>query len=259
MPLVRGRSNPLRNSIDRRWAYIGLGALASLGLHALLIGSVVFGTARHERISSNPQGAGTSGVVSSAEPIMTLILITEPSEHSTSAPPEEIPSRGPMPADLPIQIASSDSLPSTENTKIAEPDEKEASLHESAGDPAGRALLFGRYMGQIEARIERAWERPRSPVDDVLFRCQVQILQGPSGDVKEVTIESCNGDAQWQQSLVDAIQSASPLPAPPDPSVFADGLNLSFESEAYRPGGSAQGFEPAKMDEAAHSAPFLGR
>jgi hypothetical protein len=73
----------------------------------------------------------------------------------------------------------------------------------------------------------------------------VQINQNPHGDVAEVTLRSCNGDTRWQLSLVAAIQSASPLPAPPDPSLFAGQLMLNFDASAYQARGNEQGFEPA--------------
>lgn len=43
---------------------------------------------------------------------------------------------------------------------------------------------------------------------------------------------------------MSAIRTASPLPAPPDASVYADRLSLSFESEGFQLDGSTQGFEP---------------
>ena len=62
--------------------------------------------------------------------------------------------------------------------------------------------------------------------------------------MKEVTLKQCNGDARWQLSLVHAIESASPLPAPPDPAVFAASLTLEMRSEPYDPGRNGDGFEP---------------
>jgi hypothetical protein len=44
-------------------------------------------------------------------------------------------------------------------------------------------------------------------------------------------------------ALVRAIQSASPLPAPPDPKVFSPNLTLDFRSQPFSPGMEADGFE----------------
>jgi hypothetical protein len=44
-------------------------------------------------------------------------------------------------------------------------------------------------------------------------------------------------------SLVRAIQRASPLPAPPTPTVFTNALTLSFEAKAYGPGAREDEYE----------------
>lgn len=133
----------------------------------------------------------------------------------------------------------------------------EASL--TAGDPARQSMLFGRYTGQIDARIQRAWRRPRSAIDGPFasgsdggaaaradtFQCQARIVQEASGNVKEIELIQCNGSPEWQLSLVRAIQLASPLPAPPDPSVFTNVLTLAFEAKAYVPGYREDEYEPA--------------
>lgn len=113
-------------------------------------------------------------------------------------------------------------------------------------DGAERAALFQRYTGQIQARIERAWMRPRTGFEAGLFNCRVQIVQDRHGNVVETTLQRCNGAPAWQGSLVQAIQTASPLPAPPDPEVFADALTLEFTSAQYQAGGDEEGFEPER-------------
>jgi TonB-like protein len=116
----------------------------------------------------------------------------------------------------------------------------------SPAEDAAESVLFGRYMGQVSARIERAWLRPRTPVGDPLFSCQVRIEQETSGSVREVTLVHCNGSARWQLSLVQAIQAASPLPAPPDPAVFKRTLALHFQSPAYSSSEAQELYEPGE-------------
>jgi outer membrane biosynthesis protein TonB len=118
----------------------------------------------------------------------------------------------------------------------------EAAGDGSESDP-GRVLMFGRYVGQISARIERAWIKPRAPIAEGQFACRARILQNTDGGVQEIELEGCNGDPAWQLSLVHAIQSASPLPAPPDPSVFARTLRIPFKADPFVTGGSPDGFE----------------
>jgi hypothetical protein len=114
----------------------------------------------------------------------------------------------------------------------------------AAGDENLAAHLYGMYVGQINARIERAWLKPRTSPGADRFVCRVQVLQSPSGDVRKITLLDCNGDARWKSSLVRAIQTASPLPAPPDPRVFRMHIALQFASAAFVAGGSGEGFEP---------------
>ncbi len=63
----------------------------------------------------------------------------------------------------------------------------------------------------------------------------------------DVTIGGCSQDSRWRASLVEAVRSASPLPAPPDHRVFRRSVALAFASAAFVPGGSTQGFEPETL------------
>ena len=239
----RGRPRPRLRQVLRS-AAAGSGSIL---LHALIVGSIMLGTASRKVHQPNKEGAGASATASLAEPVMTMIVIHDPGEtdHSNDLP-EPVASRGFAPSDLPIQIASPDALPAAAFMPIEDLTDEQSPTAEATGDTQGRALMFGRYMGQITARIERAWVRPRDAIGDPLFRCRVQIAQSKRGDVKQVELVGCNGNPAWQASLAAAIQSASPLPAPPDPSVFADSLTLTFDAVPYREGGDGQGYEPEK-------------
>ena len=103
-------------------------------------------------------------------------------------------------------------------------------------DAAERAALYGRYLGQIAARVERAWLRPRSSVGDSSFTCTARVRQGSDGHVIEVELQHCNGDVRWQLSVVQAIVYASPFPAPPDARVFTRSVTVELEAEPYRAG-----------------------
>lgn len=126
-----------------------------------------------------------------------------------------------------------------------------------SGDTAAQAAMFGRYTGQIDARIERAWRRPRTAIatgrsfpsssarspSPEIFDCQVRILQDTEGRVQEVDLLRCNGTVAWQQSLVTAILTSSPLPAPPAPNVFTSSLVMRFRALPYAPDRSADDYE----------------
>jgi hypothetical protein len=124
-------------------------------------------------------------------------------------------------------------------------------------DAVRLSKMYGRYIGQISSRIERAWMRPRTPIGAATFSCQVRIIQDAIGSVMEVSLVKCNGDVRWQLSLVQAIQSASPLPAPPDPDVFTRTVHLAFNAEPYSTSESPDQYEPeaaARVVQAAQDA-----
>jgi TonB C terminal len=148
--------------------------------------------------------------------------------ESTILAPVAAPDLGPPPA----LVQSDDSE-----------DEQRFANTVGESDP-GSALMLGRYVGQITARVQRAWIRPRIPITSKLFVCRVRIVQDRGRNVMEIELARCNGDIRWQTSLVAAIQSASPLPAPPDPDVFSRTLTIEFTAEPYAPGKDAGGFEP---------------
>ncbi|MGH8268553.1 MAG: TonB C-terminal domain-containing protein, partial [Steroidobacteraceae bacterium] len=121
----------------------------------------------------------------------------------------------------------------------------------AAGDRAALAAMAGRYVGQIDARIERAWLRPRTAIGAPAFLCRVRITQDRGGNVLGVGVERCNGTRRWQRSLIAAIETASPLPAPPDPHVFASVVHLGFRALPYTPGSPPGEYEPERLAQAA--------
>ena len=107
--------------------------------------------------------------------------------------------------------------------------EKELSRQLAAEDhrqSAETAGLLGRYVGELQARVERAWIRPPTAVHGL--HCVVRVSQVPGGVVTNVKIADCNADSAVQQSITLAVYRASPLPAPPDASLFERNLTLIF-------------------------------
>lgn len=179
------------------------------------------------------QGPGSIAIVSDQDPVMTLILIDEPRPPRAETPPptiDDLASRGFTPDIRLIKLLSPTAdLPSDDSqTRAATTNSPSSSL-----DPVLRGVLFGRYVGQVNARIQRAWLRPRDAIGADRFSCRVLIQQDDKRHVIRTTLQACNGDVRWQLSLVRAIQRASPLPAPPDPRVFADALTLTFNAMPY--------------------------
>ncbi len=232
----------------RRWSAATVAVAAAVSLHMVLLSTVIFGGS--ELTSSRrptQQGQSASATSAGEEPRMTMILINLPSPKRQS-PEEPMASHGLAAADLPIRVVSLDDVQAFDFSDADKSDDSDPDLQPE--DPVHHALMVGRYTNQIKARIERAWLRPRSTIGSSNFDCTVQIVQDSQGNVTQMTLQQCNGSADWQASLVRAIQSASPLPAPPEPSAFASAVSMQFSSQAYVTG-DAEGFEPSKHVETA--------
>lgn len=109
--------------------------------------------------------------------------------------------------------------------------EREALLAESMQRELDRAAavnsgLLDEYRALITQKIRRNWNRPGSASDDL--KCIVEVRQIPGGVVRDVNVKSCNGDAAVVRSIEAAIYKASPLPRPPDPSLFERVLEVTF-------------------------------
>ncbi len=82
------------------------------------------------------------------------------------------------------------------------------------------------WLAQIANRIQRAWLRPPSAKPGI--DCMVYVTQVPGGVVTNVRVGTCNGDAAVRESIESAVLRASPLPPPPDPSLFERDLEIRF-------------------------------
>lgn len=220
------------------------GLIGALAIHVLLVLPFVLDLSPSPRKLPDKSEAGASASYTAADPELTVVFINEPSPPSATTAPkfEPLSSRGLASRDLPVVILSPDASPAVQAAGPVAQETTDPSA--AATDPAHHGLMFGRYVGQVQARIDRAWMRPRTEIGAPTFSCRARIEQDRQGGVLGVRLDHCNGTERWQQSLVSAIRTASPLPAPPDPSVYADVLWLSFQSDGFRAGGSPDGFEP---------------
>jgi hypothetical protein len=241
VPIVRNQSSVI-------------GIAGTVLLHGMAVPSLILGTVAHKFHRPDIEGVGVERTALPIAPADALVLIT----LADNSKPDADPLGGA--ARLKLQFESiqvpitAPPLRSVSFESADLPSDVPAAMAD-AGDAATRALMFGRYMGQISTRIERAWMRPRSPVNEIAqgssvaaaqagaaktsadgdqtFRCDVQIRQDAHGNVEEVLLLDCNGTEAWRHSLVTAINQASPLPAPPTPKVFTRALTMSFEGHAY--------------------------
>jgi colicin import membrane protein len=89
---------------------------------------------------------------------------------------------------------------------------------------------MARWLAQITARIERAWNKPPSAQPGI--ECIVRVTQVPGGEVTSVRVESCTGgDAALRESVETAVYRASPLPPPSNPALFDRNLIITFKPE----------------------------
>ena len=104
---------------------------------------------------------------------------------------------------------------------------------EIAGEEKSRdarlASLNQRYMALIQQKVHNNWNPPPTTPDDL--KCTVLVTQVAGGTVTNVQVPSCNGDDAVVQSIVTAVYRSSPLPAPPDPSLFDRNLKFIFDNK----------------------------
>lgn len=262
------RVSPREPSSSNRSCHRVLGVVGTLALHAALVQTLILGNRVPKERPPEVQGPGAVLIKSESDSTEPLVLIQlSVIDGQNKALAEDLKSMGSALKDQLLTIVSPDALPHIDiaSDEIGDSSDPVASVDK--GDPAARAALFGRYTGQIDARIERVWKRPRTPVTPIEdtpqtsasatsrdngnpaddFKCQVRIIQDHRGAVQEVQVIDCNGSVEWQQSLVRAIVAASPLPAPPSTTVFTNALDMTFESHAYTAASVADDYELARM------------
>jgi hypothetical protein len=226
------------------------GIVGTILLHAMLIQTVSLGSGRLK--PKTPEALEPTGHLSKAADLgAELVLLSLPaSANSNQAAPRTPVSL--LPDMRKIQTPLSAELPATLDLEtLALSDDEPLSAAVGGADAEEQARLSGIYTGQLQARIDRVWRRPRTPVsgnnqsisDEDSFRCEAQIVQDVKGNVQEVLLPRCNGSLAWQRSLVIAIQQASPMPAAPDAKVFRSSITLSFVGLTYRSGEPEDSYE----------------
>jgi TonB C terminal len=200
-------------------------ALAAVALHILLIVPAVWGGGASRQPQERYPG----------DAAMQWVVLND----SSDAPAISAPA---LSSPVLQAIGVTDALPALPSNTL--PAGFSQTATEQADGQSGLGTMYGRYVGQIRARVDRAWQRPRTAIGAPIFQCQVQVDQDSLGHIGSMTLLQCNGNTRWRLSLVHAIEAASPLPAPPNPAVFAPHIVLAFRAIAYSPGVPAQLYEP---------------
>lgn len=87
--------------------------------------------------------------------------------------------------------------------------------------------LLNEYQVLITTVVTQSWRRP--PNTPAGIRCVLRVRQIPGGEVIGVTIGTpCNATGAIQQSILDAVERASPLPYSGFERVFVRDLNFTF-------------------------------
>lgn len=100
---------------------------------------------------------------------------------------------------------------------------------EIRADAARSSGALASWQSQITARIQRAWLKPPSARPGI--ECVLNVTQVPGGEVTNVRIGTCNGDQAVRESIEAAVYRASPLPPPPDPTLFERSLVITFRPD----------------------------
>jgi len=111
---------------------------------------------------------------------------------------------------------------------------QEIASEESAHN-AGLASALQKWKALIQLKVNNNWIKP--PYTPADLKCVLTVTQVPGGTVTNAQMSSCNGDDAVVQSIITAAYRSSPLPAPPDPSLFEEGrsVNLTFDNKTKTP------------------------
>jgi colicin import membrane protein len=109
--------------------------------------------------------------------------------------------------------------------------EREAELRARLAEEESRASpgfqsLKASYVAAIQAHVERHWYEPPGTTQGLV--CRIFVMQIPGGEVVGSRFGACNGSAAVRQSIETAVRNSSPLPAPPDPTLFEREVELVF-------------------------------
>jgi colicin import membrane protein len=110
-----------------------------------------------------------------------------------------------------------------------EEDLKRSLAAEEHANVVRSSAALASWEAQIAAKINRAWLRP--PTARPGISCVLNVTQVPGGEVTQVSIGECNGDQAVRESIQAAVYRASPLPPPPDPSLFDRNLRIDFKPD----------------------------
>lgn len=90
-----------------------------------------------------------------------------------------------------------------------------------------KASLTQQWVDLVRDKVSRKWIKPDSAKPGM--ECKVRVQQIPGGTVINVTISCNHSDTSFQRSIIAAVNLASPLPLPSDPSIFDREIEFIFK------------------------------
>jgi len=113
--------------------------------------------------------------------------------------------------------------------------EAEAALQAqvAAEQEAARARsALSEYIPYIQDKVQRNWLRP--PGSTAGLSCLIRVRLIPGGEVVSATVVRSSGDPMFDRSVETAVLKASPLPLPPDTSLFNHFREINFNFDPGR-------------------------
>jgi colicin import membrane protein len=236
-----------------RWISIAQSVL----LHGAVIGALAWGWWAYRQMpKATPATLAIDATVvdaKSLQPAQPSAKKMEPPPQPEPAPPEE--AVGP-PAPTPEEIAQREAVEKQaqeaqqkqEEERKAEAErqaqEQQAAAEQKAREEAERKkreqeeeqkrIAEAKKQAEAKRKADEAKQRAqreadlRPPSAKPGIDCVVYVTQIPGGEVTNVRIGTCNGDTAVRESIETAVYRASPLPPPPDPSLFERNLEIRF-------------------------------
>ena len=85
---------------------------------------------------------------------------------------------------------------------------------------ARQAKDISRFIGGLQGRLRGTWTRPISMASNL--SCKVRVRLRRNGQVKSAKIARSSGNSFFDQSALNAVYKASPLPIPNDSDLYTE-------------------------------------
>ena len=159
--LVIPRSLPSR----RQWPVRMIGLFGTLALHSTIVMYFYVGMPIHKPLAHRSWDTNASPASANSDGAQSLTLITLPT-LSENPPVSRVTFLAGIESSMPVSTLRVDPPESINVGILTLDDETSSRATAEGGNGDDRTRLSGIYMGQIRARIDRMWRRPRTPVNE---------------------------------------------------------------------------------------------